>query len=111
MLDETGPAGLKGGVGATEGPARPGSAAAAAGRPRRPYLRGQCPESVTVGKPFSMLVSIVLAADPGHAALEAFDVPLEGRDVLLLVHAPRLRLLGDQRQTVHVPADGDSRPV
>ena len=31
--------------------------------------------------------------------------------MLLVVHAPGLRLLGDQRQTVHVPADGDSGPV
>ena len=38
-------------------------------------------------------------------------MPPEGRDVLLVVHAPGLRLLGDQRQTVHVPADGDSKPV
>ena len=79
--------------------------------PRRRYLKGQCPESVPVGKPFSLLVSIVLAAGPASAELEPFDVPPEGRDVLLVVHAPGLRLLGDQRQTVHVPADGDSRPV
>ena len=78
--------------------------------PRR-YLKGQCPESIPVGKPFSLLASIVLAAGPASAELEPFDVPPEGRDVLLVVHAPGLRLLGDQRQTVHVPADGDSEPV
>jgi Protein of unknown function (DUF742)/CHAT domain/MmoB/DmpM family len=78
---------------------------------RRRYLRGQCPESVPVGKPFSLLASIVLAAGYSSAELEPFDVPPEGRDVLLVVHAPRLRLLGDQHRKVHVPSDADSRPV
>jgi hypothetical protein len=78
---------------------------------RRRYLKGQCPDGIAVGKPFSLLASIVMAAGPSGAELEPFDVPSEGRDVLLVVHAPGLRLLGDQRQTVHVPANGDSRPV
>ena len=78
---------------------------------RRRYLKAQCPESIPVGKPFSLVASIVQAAGPGNAELEAFDVPPEGREVLLVVHALGLRLLGDQRQSVHVPADGDSRPV
>ena len=79
------------------------------GGPR--YLKGQCPESVPVGKAFSLLVSVVLAVGRISAELEPFDVPPEGRDVLLVVHAPGLRLLGDQRQLIHVPAGGDSRPV
>jgi uncharacterized protein DUF4407/CHAT domain-containing protein len=74
------------------------------------YLKGQCPDTVPVGKPFSLLASIVLAAS-GNAGLEHFDVPSEGRDVLLVLHAPGVRMLGDQRMTVHVPAEGDSRPV
>jgi Protein of unknown function (DUF742)/CHAT domain len=78
---------------------------------RRRYLRGRCPQSVPVGKPFSLLASIVLAAHYSSAELESFDVPPEGRDVLLVVHAPGLRLLGDQQQTVHVPANTDSQPV
>jgi hypothetical protein len=77
---------------------------------RRRYLKGQCPESIPVGERFSLLASIVLAGS-STAELEPFDVPPEGRDVLLVMHAPGLRLLGDQRQTVHVPAEGDSRPV
>ena len=60
---------------------------------RRRYLKGQCPDSVPVGKPFSLLVSIVMAG-PASAGLKPFDVPPEGRDVLLVVHAPGLRLLG-----------------
>jgi CHAT domain len=83
---------------------------AAGSQPRRRYLKGQCPESIPVGKPFSLLASIVLAGS-SNTELAPFDVPPEGRDVLLVVHAPGLRLLGDQRQTVHVPAEGDSRPV
>ncbi len=90
------------------GPARSGGSLA-----KRRYLRGQCPESIPVGKPFSLLASIVMAPDPSHAEVEVepFEVPAEGRDVLLVAHAPGLRLLGDQRLTVHVPAEGDSRPV
>jgi CHAT domain-containing protein/trypsin-like peptidase len=80
-------------------------------QPRRRYLKAQCPESIPVGKPFSLLASIVMAADPSTVELEPLAVPPEGRHVLLVVHAPGLRLIGDQRQTVHVPAVGDSRPV
>jgi hypothetical protein len=85
--------------------------------PARPrYLVGQCPESVAVGKPFSLLASINLAsikvaASPTSAELELFDVPSEGQDVVLVMYAPGLRVLSDHQQTVHVPADADSRPV
>jgi hypothetical protein len=75
------------------------------------YLRGRCPGSISVGEPFSLLASIVLARGLSSAKLKHFDVPPGGRDVLLAVHAPGLRLLGHQRLTVHVPADGDSEPV
>lgn len=78
--------------------------------PAQRYLEGQCPDTVAVGKPFSLLVSVVLVG-PDHAALDRFDVPPGGTDVLLSLHAPGLRLLSDQRQTVHVPENADSRPV
>jgi hypothetical protein len=74
------------------------------------YLKAQCPETIPVGKPFSLLVSIVLAG-PASARLKSFDVPPVGQDVLLVVHAPGIQLLGDQRLTVGVPANGDSEPV
>ena len=74
-------------------------------------MRGQCPECVAVGKPFSVLASINVAASPGSAELGLFDVPPEGQDVVLVMWAPGLHVLGDHQQTVHVPADGDSRPV
>lgn len=74
------------------------------------YLKGQCAETVPVGRPFSLLVNIVMAGEPA-SRLEPFGVPAGGRDVLLVAQAPKLRLLGDERQTVHVPATGDSRPV
>ena len=77
---------------------------------RRRYLKGQYPASVPLGRPFILLVSIVLEG-PASAALKHFDVPPEGRDVLVAAHAPGLRLLGDQRLTVHVPHDGGSEPV
>jgi len=80
--------------------------------PARPhYLVGQCPESVTVGMPFNLLASINVAAGPTSAELEHFDVPSEGQDVVLVIYAPGLRVLSDHQQTVHVPADADSRPV
>jgi hypothetical protein len=63
-----------------------------------------------VGRPFSLIASIVLTGS-ASAGLKPFGVPPEGRDVLLVIHAPGLWLLGDQRQTVHVPANSDSEPV
>jgi patatin-related protein len=80
-------------------------------RVRTRYLTGRCPESVLVGEPFGLVASIVLAAGPSSTALKSFDVPSEGRDVLLEVYAPGVRLLGPRLLTVRVPADGDSEPV
>ena len=91
----------------------PGEAANTAGggsEPRRRYLKGQCPESIPVGESFSLLVSIVLAG-PASTRLKPFHVPAEGQDVLLVAHAPGMRLLSRQRLTVRVPADMDSEPV
>jgi hypothetical protein len=78
---------------------------------RRRYLKGQCPESVPVGKPFNLLVSVVLTPDAGRGELDLFPVPPGGRDILLVTHAPGLRALSDQQQTVSVPPDTDSRPA
>lgn len=111
------------GPGGPAGPSQPGAGGgggdfqgrdpAVGGRPphRHRYLRVQCPESVPVGKPFSLLASIVLAARYSSAELDPFDVPPQGLDILLVLHAPGLRLLSDQQQTVHVPVNTDSRPV
>ena len=74
-------------------------------------MRGQCPDSVAVDKPFSVLASINVAASSGSAELELFDVTSEGQDVVLVMWAPGLHVLSDHQQTVHVPADGDSRPA
>jgi len=82
---------------------------APAAEPAR-YLRGQCPDSVRAGETFSVLAGIAL--DPrGGAPLKSFAVPPGGRDVLLVLHAPGLEVLSAQRQTVRVPAAGDSEPV
>jgi hypothetical protein len=86
----------------------PGGAESLPATPR--YLQGRCPDRVAVGRPFSLLANIVLKPGPGSVPVEP-GVPLEGRDVLLVLHAPALRLLGEQRQTVHVPPGADSRPV
>lgn len=75
------------------------------------YLKGQCPQTVRAGEPFSVLASVVAAAQQGAAPLKSFDVGPRGRDVLLVLHAPALQVLGPQRQTVRVPPDGDSEPV
>ena len=55
--------------------------------------------------------SPVLSWPARQRRTQAFHVPAQGRYVLLVVRAPRLRLLGRQRVTVHVPADADSKPV
>lgn len=82
---------------------------AAPAEPAR-YLRGQCPASVRAGETFSVLAGIVL--DPrGGVPLKSFSVPPGGLDVLLVLHAPGLEVLSAQRQTVRVPAAGDSEPV
>ena len=74
------------------------------------YLQGRCPDTVPVGKLFSLLASIVLTAGPASVPVKS-GVSLEGRDVLLVLYAPGLRLLSEQRQTVHVPPGADSSPV
>ena len=80
-----------------------------AGPGARRYLRGQHPETIQVAETFSMLVSV--GSGPAGRLLKPFEVPAPGRDVLLVIHAPRLRLVSRQRLTVHVPASGDSEPV
>ena len=99
-----------GGGGAAEEPPGKGPSDGGLSPARQRYLKGQCPESIAVGKPFSLVARIV-SSGPASARLKPFDVPPEGRDVLLVVHAPGLQVLGDQRLTVRVPADGDSEPV
>jgi hypothetical protein len=89
-------------------PANPGSGG---GSPPRRYLHCRCQDVVLVGRPFSLLASITSDAvrtPRTGAALLPFTGPA---DVTLVLHAPGLRLLGDQHGTVRVPADGDSDPV
>ena len=96
----------------TGGGEPPYSRGGGSGGPRQRYLKGRCPESIPVGEPFGLVASIVVTAGPGSAVLKDFDVPRDGRDVLLEAYVPPgLRLLGHRLLTVHVPADGDSEPV
>jgi len=81
------------------------------GVPARRYILARCPESVPVGSVFSLLVSIIQSRMGAGGELKPFSVPSEGRDVLLVVHAPGLRLLGDPRQAVRVPSNGNSQPA
>ena len=76
--------------------------------PRRRRMVGQCPDTVRVGETFSLLVRI--GVSEGGAELKSFAVPAEGLDVLIVVHAPGLRVLGGERQMLRVPAEGDSEP-
>jgi hypothetical protein len=69
---------------------------------------GQCPDTVRVGETFSLLVRI--GVSEGGAELKSFTVPAGGLDILLVLHAPGLRVLGGERQTLRVPAEGDSEP-
>lgn len=77
------------------------------GGPPIRYLIGECPETVPVGRRFSLQAWITLGAGRG-AALLPFDVPAEGRDVLLILKTSQLSLLSDPYQKVHVPRDDDS---
>jgi hypothetical protein len=78
--------------------------------PDKRYLHGEYPETVRPDTTFSLLVRIV-TDDRGGGALKRFDVPAQGRDVLLILHAPGLEALGPQRQPLHVPQRGNSEPV
>jgi hypothetical protein len=78
------------------------------GPPRRRRMVGQCPDTVLVGETFSLLVRI--GVSEGGAELKSFTVPAGGLDILLVLHAPGLRVLGGERQTLRVPAEGDSEP-
>ena len=78
------------------------------GPPRRRRMVGQCPDTVRVGETFSLLVRI--GVSEGGAELKSFAVPAGGLDVLLVLHAPGLRVLRGERQTLRVPAEGDSEP-
>jgi hypothetical protein len=95
------------------GPAQPGppDTGGGDGPASRRYLRARCPEVVGVGRPFSLIASIGQASAGESALLRAFSVPATGTDVLLVLHAPGLRLLGDHRLPVHVPPAGNSDPV
>jgi hypothetical protein len=72
------------------------------------YLLGRFPDTVKPGKVFSVLVSVTRS---GGAPLKLFDVPAGGRLLALIIIAPGLRVVSDDRQTVLVPPSGDSEPV
>ena len=80
------------------------------GEPRQRYLLGQCPDTVAPEQPFSLLVRVTTSRRAG-ARLKVFDVPRAGLDVLIVVHAPGVLVLGSERQALRVPDDGDSEPV
>jgi hypothetical protein len=110
--DEQGPAGYR----PAEQPAAwsgvPDPASGPAGEAPR-YLRGQCPESVRAGAPFSVLASIVRTATTGGlpARLRRFPIGLPGTDIRLVLDAPGLAVLGPQRQRVRARPGQDSEPV
>jgi len=94
---------------ATQAVRSPDPADAGGGGPQaRRYLLGRCQAVVPVGRPFSLIASIVCEGGGTAVPLLPFTGPA---DVLLVLHAPGLRLLGDQRLTVRVPAVGESSPV
>jgi nucleoid DNA-binding protein len=84
-------------------PLRPG------GDPPSRYLIAQGPEAVSINKVFSVLVRVVLRGT--GAKLHPFSVPPAGVRILLVAHAPNLRVVSEGRQTLHVPYDHDSDPV
>src|SRR5690348_3236893 len=112
--DKAGTGGTPGPAGGDRSPGPPGEGPDSGGGgtgPRPRFLKGRCPQTIAVGKPFSLLASIVLTPGPASAMTKPFDVPPGGLGVLLVAYAPELRLLSDQQQRVHVPAEADSEPV
>jgi CHAT domain-containing protein len=91
---------------ARSAPPHPGASAPPATR----YLRGEYPGQVRLWKPFSLVVRVT-AARGGGSPLKPFSVPRQGQDVLLVAHSPGVRVLGEHRQVLHVPAAGDSEPA
>jgi CHAT domain-containing protein len=89
-------------------PPRPGPDPGAP--PAARYLRGEYPGQVRLWKPFSLVVRVT-AAQGGGSPLKPFSVPPQGQDVLLVAHSPGVRVLGDHRQVLRVPAAGDSEPA
>ena len=79
--------------------------------PVRRFLHGQSPEQVGPGRVFSVLVRIASEPPVGDQPLKDFNVPAQGTDVLLVLHAPGFEVLNEERQQLHVPQAGDSEPV
>ena len=97
-----------------EAPTYRGEPPAPAVEPSRArYLVGELPERAPVGRRISLQVSITLApaTEELSARMKPFDVPPEGRDVIITVSAPGLTALGDLEQDLHVPPAADSEPV
>lgn len=86
----------------------PKAGAPQASAPERRYLLGRCPDLAPAEIPFSVVVRV---AQNDGAPLRPFHVPPEGRDVLLVLYAPGLQVLGGHRRSVRVPDSGDSEPV
>jgi serine/threonine protein kinase len=106
----SGSAGVPGPTGSGGSSEPPSSGSGNGGSPPKRYLRCRCQDIVPVGKPFSLIASI--AVDGVKSVRTGLLPPFDGpADVTLVLHAPGLRLLGDQSLTVRVPADGDSSPV
>jgi CHAT domain-containing protein len=75
------------------------------------HLVGQCPDTVPLGEPFSLLVQITTTA-AGGVPLKPFAVPAEGTDVLLVAYPHAgLRLRSGHRVMLRVPAEGNSERV
>jgi CHAT domain len=111
---ETGPEELRDDVPYTGGGRpEPGPPSPAVKTPPTRHLAVDLPERAPVGRRFSLLVRITLAApDQGlSAGVKPFDVPPEGRDVFITVSAPGLAPQDDLEQDLHVPPAADSEPV
>jgi hypothetical protein len=74
-------------------------------------LEAELPRRADTGRPISLQVRIVSAGRNRPGRLKAFDVPAEGRRVVITVNAHGLEPTGDLEQELTVPAEGDSEPV
>jgi hypothetical protein len=73
------------------------------------YLSVAAPPRATVGTEFSVIVKISVEPDWQSKLLEEFEVPPEG--LLLIAMAPTLEHKTPTQYSVHLPDEGDSKPV
>jgi hypothetical protein len=78
-------------------------------RPRA--LEADLPMRAGTGQRITLQVRVVMAAPGAPGVLRAFEVPEQGRSIVVTASAPGLEAMSDLEQDLLVPPTGDSDPV